>query len=841
MQYIIIPEGKYNALKSFKQDVDKILKKLEKKEFAVAIVGLENAGKSTLGNVLMGLRILPDSTVRCTFTTTELRASQDNNDNKGIVEFYNTENFDSDVFQPKLASIQFPNPEPFQNFNLYKLQNWWGTLTDAQKNGNQDNYDILVSMITNRDTLNEYFTLGTQPLDLSDSADFQTLKNYITGTNGTNITPSLAIKKITIYSAQLQQLQEANIVPNNNVSPNIVVYDVPGFNSPHIAHKEETLKMLNEADAIILVANVAENPNITDTQKNILVRDDGQNRIDLYGIPINKKTFVFGNKLDNATDPERNKTTLQNEVFVRYPIVSIPDRIFFGSAGKVQYDADGRAVTTDAGVEDLRQSIQSYYQSNRFEAIQAHYEKKLKEINGILKEIDTQSVPTEGIRYYLEAFNNLKEKFQPVLENIKNECTEGLNSEPFTSLIVSEDRLNKILPEQNVDSEILNEIRAKLQSLAIDATDVTRIDLKLRERLKLQFQENIIEVAKEVKFKEQDFYNKLYERFLKFLGMELGATNKKELTDRVSKLFDGILSKNGGQYSPNSAIENTFEFLLEVIIYTSFNSDGRKEFVKKEFIKLSTLSTYYANHHISEENLNTRQKDFFSRILLHKDALTDNYNQQIPNTKVQDNNFQVLLQFVQNRIGSIMNNQQTETLIRELADILSTQYNIHLQNENDIPNREFNNWLELLSKNNASAEEFLIFFNIPSQQQNNWLSDVLTFETVEQMINAAPILNRMTDENEMIKILNEDIRNLRLFVKEAVVHEIGLERAFRSTISKNINLIKEAIKDGEIFIDWLEKNYREVNKSQFNNLDNLKRINELKLMLSKDVQSILLA
>lgn len=51
-----------------------ILEKLKSREFTVAIVGLEKAGKSTLGNALINSEILPEYTERCTYTTTELRA-----------------------------------------------------------------------------------------------------------------------------------------------------------------------------------------------------------------------------------------------------------------------------------------------------------------------------------------------------------------------------------------------------------------------------------------------------------------------------------------------------------------------------------------------------------------------------------------------------------------------------------------------------------------------------------------------------------------------------------------------------------------------------------------------
>ena len=60
-----------------------LLAKLKLREFSVAVVGLEKAGKSTLANALLSVVLLPEYTERCTYTTTEIRAG-----NEDIAEIY---------------------------------------------------------------------------------------------------------------------------------------------------------------------------------------------------------------------------------------------------------------------------------------------------------------------------------------------------------------------------------------------------------------------------------------------------------------------------------------------------------------------------------------------------------------------------------------------------------------------------------------------------------------------------------------------------------------------------------------------------------------------------------
>ena len=71
---MIIGYEEREHLKELQRRNEKVLNKLKSREFSVAVVGLEKAGKSTLGNALINAIVLPEYTERCTYTTTEIRA-----------------------------------------------------------------------------------------------------------------------------------------------------------------------------------------------------------------------------------------------------------------------------------------------------------------------------------------------------------------------------------------------------------------------------------------------------------------------------------------------------------------------------------------------------------------------------------------------------------------------------------------------------------------------------------------------------------------------------------------------------------------------------------------------
>lgn len=83
-------------LRKLKTEAETVQRKLKNNEFEIAIVGEESSGKSTFANALMGNSILPRADKRCTYTSTRIAYSGDDNEDSAVVSFYTVDEFDSD-------------------------------------------------------------------------------------------------------------------------------------------------------------------------------------------------------------------------------------------------------------------------------------------------------------------------------------------------------------------------------------------------------------------------------------------------------------------------------------------------------------------------------------------------------------------------------------------------------------------------------------------------------------------------------------------------------------------------------------------------------------------------
>ena len=78
----------------YETDAQELLKRIEKQEFEIAVMGREKMGKSSLINSLLGLNVLPNVNVRCTYTTTEVRQCPNDEDQKVKIEYLSKEEFE---------------------------------------------------------------------------------------------------------------------------------------------------------------------------------------------------------------------------------------------------------------------------------------------------------------------------------------------------------------------------------------------------------------------------------------------------------------------------------------------------------------------------------------------------------------------------------------------------------------------------------------------------------------------------------------------------------------------------------------------------------------------------
>jgi hypothetical protein len=78
-------------------DLSDQLKKTRSNEFEIAVIGREKAGKSSLLNAWIGFDLLPSERNRCTYTTTEIRSCPSENEQKYLIEYFTSEEFNLKV------------------------------------------------------------------------------------------------------------------------------------------------------------------------------------------------------------------------------------------------------------------------------------------------------------------------------------------------------------------------------------------------------------------------------------------------------------------------------------------------------------------------------------------------------------------------------------------------------------------------------------------------------------------------------------------------------------------------------------------------------------------------
>ncbi len=169
----------------------KVLAKLQSREFTVAIVGLEKAGKSTLGNALIKSMVLPEYAERCTYTTTEIRSGDTD---VAEIYFYSREEFNKN-FRRMLNDVKYPDAVDFFTMTYEAFDRYWKAVeTDPDQRGifmvhNGTTAEDIKAMLEGKNKILPL--LGHAPLKFgaeywTGGDEFNDFKVYITGMSGKN-------------------------------------------------------------------------------------------------------------------------------------------------------------------------------------------------------------------------------------------------------------------------------------------------------------------------------------------------------------------------------------------------------------------------------------------------------------------------------------------------------------------------------------------------------------------------------------------------------------------------------------------------------------------------------
>lgn len=565
---------------------DELLNKLRKNEFEIAVVGLEKAGKSSFSNAFIELQALPTDEQRCTYTSTCIRYSVSG---KASVKFYSRQEFTTD-FRQKLEVLGIPDVNLYSpdNLTLDKYVQLFEECDETKKQLYQDslNQDIR-DTIQNWSDLKKY--VGRDTMEFSereiDSDDF---KKYITSPSR-----AIAVKDVVIYTKKFQSMENA------------VMYDVPGFNSPTQMHQEQTLQKMKSADAIIMVAK-ADEPSITGDVLKVFKKSD------MDGELLSQKLFVFANKADRAVNLEKNKAVTYDEWLQKRAIMpnteASRERIVFGSANahlgeKAPHGLDARKRLEDQrltdGIETLRNKLNVYYKTTRFEVLKKRVGKIMDEVVDLFEDkkdlyvcagtqYDYSEIANLSLKLNRELSQNLAKSLARLKDAINDEARQN---KPLAARIEESIRETVTKQKYRISQEEIKQKHIQIAGIGA-AEQPQKIDSAIREeRFSLMyddFSENILSNTSE---KHGEECEKIIDIFMDAMHVSKSSTNYEKLKSEIITHF-AINTKQEITFY-QSLIERFARDLMEVQIKFAHGTDRLNKF-KEEAANFLSMGVFYS-------------------------------------------------------------------------------------------------------------------------------------------------------------------------------------------------------------------------------------------------------
>jgi GTP-binding protein EngB required for normal cell division len=588
----IFEEEDLEKIQNIKLKCDRYFDKLDKGEIEVAIVGMENSGKSTFANALVKVKeAFPTGSSRATFTSTKVKYGPED---KAYVEFYTQSEF-NEIFRGMLSKVKYPESEnaDFMTMSLKSYSDYFDKLreTDIEiykanlSSTHKDIVDILEGK-TKSEMVN-YLGSGIRFFDRS-QIESNELKSYITDRY-----IARTVKKVEIELKSFESTKE------------MVLYDVPGFNSATEKHKIETKKALNSADAIILIKNVAENPNLTGEELDILKSYDDS------GIPFGSKTFVAGTKIDrlNKEDEVRHNVNILEEDVISHLGVS-RQKIFIGSPHaylqkeKIEEGTDSierlkklNAEKRIESVEELKGALKYFYENEVIDNLTKEINKTIQTLRDLIQNIisessdmkNLESLKLEDRKEIAYIVENIKDRLEKRLSSLREEMQNDILEKKYFSKSLH-DQIDSIIT-RDIDDKYIEDInRKKTDGMVVDSPLNTNLFIRkeLYPEVKKNFRKKLVDLAGQ-KYKE--YQDKLLDEILDILEVERNNIKYEEIRENLEHFLNKITQNIA--YSPDSynyLIDRFSTSIIEILIGTPrFTTDRKNKFLlhKNDVLALS--------------------------------------------------------------------------------------------------------------------------------------------------------------------------------------------------------------------------------------------------------------
>ncbi|MCA2684280.1 MAG: dynamin family protein [Microcystis sp. M038S2] len=556
------------------------LERLRKREFRIAVVGLEKAGKSTFINAWLECDLLPAKGGRCTFTTTQIYSVKSESEQRLEVQTRTQEQFIHLLKELETVGAK----EDLKTIRENEI-----TLQQVRKEGN------LVIPFTRLEDIREQ------------------LKKYVADEKYAH-----AVLEARLYTNKLAQAE------------GIVFYDVPGSDSGLAKHVDEAQQMLSDCDAVIVIQRFR---SIREAELEIIKFTEQGDK----NVTIADKLFVFLSHIDSLGSPEALKTHITEASQDWLKRANLPvNRIVSGSAGAylilnnlaeehTQLEIgqasniqdklktltgiiDDEMLKTQAtGIHEIKEKIFNYINTERVAILKKRCEASIDKIVSTSEDIHHlvsqrfPENPEEAQRFeeerrridFSEWWHRKWEQIKADLQNfyetsVINKPLEKVNNESSSSIEKFKERYGQLLASEMAK---LRQETLRKKEIIFDANSFPDFD-KVRANYAWR----------------DDLYGDV-RTFLAALARQLAA----ELKDEALKLVDYMSSLLWGSsqvkerligYSEQeflTRLENSLSVLFlrfarpvaEALIRGPVNSDTRSQIVKLLGADVELIDNYY--------------------------------------------------------------------------------------------------------------------------------------------------------------------------------------------------------------------------------------------------------
>lgn len=775
-----------------------LLPKLEDGIFEIAVIGMEKAGKSSFVNAYLDRAILPTANKRCTFTSTCVCHSPDND--RGIVEFYSKQEFDK-LFTQKLAELGIPEPNKF-NMSTLGIEHYrqlYDKHASADKKKlyeNSLNKEVEETILNNAD-LARYLDQPARTF-WGNELEGDEFKSFITVPG-----KAMAVRNVTIYSTKLGKMKDAKL------------YDVPGFDSPTAMHKEQTKAKMADADVVIMIAN-GELPSLTSPALDMYT-----NSPDEYGCTVRDKIFVFANKVDKVAtrqDLEDNKSETYYEWIDKHRIVPPANkhRFVFGStnaalgdkvAGGMESRGKMDMFGEEYGLEELKGKLGSYYEKERLPALISQVNQLRHEVQNIfsvLKEQDLEKDTSELLarKVAMDVLDEQKKALTTILENLRNELNERtIKEKPLKKDIA--DKIGNIITEEKyrITKKDEEEIHKTFPSIGL-GEQPEKMDAKLRERrFKIMHGDFTDAILGTVVVQHDGVRDEIIKRFLASFGVEASNPGVEELIRNTAMFCNLDKSEDAAYY--NSLIERFARDLFEVQIQFRHGQDRLNKF-REEISNFFSLGVFYDLHENGEDeervlSFGNPADSRFWRLLLYPETLSSEQEGE-KTDKSGGLSANDILEKLKERINLDTLGPVIESLVLQIVKIRGPLAWIAIETalkglqKGLSPNGKINAVRVLLEPLAATTANT----GLPGEQESDGFDGA-------EYINNIHAKHANYDYAQVRKEFSDDLRALRETLLKAFIPAINLDKAF---LAKEVKHIEDIIKKIETsdFREYINNN-----------------------------------